>query len=128
MDQQFANKLNAAEANVEMEITDKPNEETVDFDTRKDFISDNCQRKGFTSENFKIEINGLPKFFGVGEAKKLFKKLGLKAHKFKPVGGKSAKYMFVNFSDEDEKMRAIQMLDGLKLKGSSLKAFSANAA
>ena len=86
------------------------------------------QRTGFTSENFKIEVNGLPKFFGVGEAKKLFKKLGLKAHKFKPVGGHNAKYMFVNFSDNDEKIRAIKMLDGFKLKGSSLKAFSANAA
>ena len=128
MDQQFASKLNAAEANVEIEIPDKSTEETVDVDTRKDLISDNCQRKGFTSENFKIEINGLPKFFGVGEAKKLFKKLGLKAHKFKPVGGKSAKYMFVNFSDDDEKLRAIKMIDGFKLKGSCLKAFSSNAA
>ena len=54
MDQQFASKLNAAEANVEIEITDKSTEETVDVDTRKDLISDNCQRKGFTSENFKM--------------------------------------------------------------------------
>ena len=85
-------------------------------------------RKGFTSENFKIEVNGLPKFFGVGEAKKLFKKLKLNSHKFKPVGGASARYMFVNFSNEDDKNQAIKILDGYKLKGSTLRAFSANAA
>ena len=86
------------------------------------------QRTGFTSENFKIEVNGLPKFFGVGEAKKLFKKLQLKAHKFKPVGGANSRYMFVNFANEEDKMSAIKALDGFKLKGSTLKAFSANAA
>ena len=86
------------------------------------------QRKGFTSENFKIEVNGLPKFFGVGEAKKLFKKLKLKAHKFKPVGGPNSHYMFVNFSNDDEKNHAIKVLDGYMLKGKTLKAFAANAA
>ena len=89
---------------------------------------DEIERKGFTSENFKIEINGLPRFFGVGEAKKLFKKLNLKAHKFKPVGGRNAKYMFVNFANEDDKIQAIAKLDGLTLKGTTLKAFPANAA
>ena len=85
------------------------------------------QRKGFTSENFKIEVNGLPKFFGVGEAKKLFKKLKLKAHKFKPVGGSNSHYMFVNFSNDDEKNHAIKVLDGYMLKGKTLKTFAANA-
>ena len=36
--------------------------------------------------------------------------------------------MFVNFSNEEDKMRAVKALDGYKLKGSTLKAFSANAA
>ena len=107
---------------------EKITENTKNGDSVENNSNSELQRKGFTSENFKIEVNGLPNFFGVGEAKKLFKKLGLKAHKFKPVGGHKAKYMFVNFSDNDEKMRAIKMLDGFKLKGSSLKAFSANAA
>ena len=52
----------------------------------------------------------------------------LNSHKFKPVGGASARYMFVNFSNEEDKNQAIKILDGFKLKGSTLKAFSANAA
>ena len=91
-------------------------------------MSGEDQRKGFTSENFKIEIKGLPRFFSIGQAKKLFQKLGLKPHKFKPVGGRNARYMFVNFSNESEKLRAIKTLDGFKLKGCSLQAFAANAA
>lgn len=114
-------------------VTTKGPEENISFQSNSlvPTPSDNElqeQRKGFTSENFKIEVNGLPKFFGVGEAKKLFKKLKLNSHKFKPVGGASARYMFVNFSNEEDKNQAIKILDGYKLKGSTLKAFSANAA
>ena len=132
MDVSLVNNLSRSERDETQTINvpeEKVNENTKigDRNVNKN-NSDHHQRKGFTSENFKIEVNGLPKFFGVGEAKKLFKKLGLRAHKFKPVGGHNAKYMFVNFSDNDEKMRAIKMLDGFKLKGSTLKAFSANAA
>ena len=111
-------------------LSENPSEKSPESNnqTNDPSLTNSFPRTGFTSENFKIEVNGLPKFFGIGESKKLFRKLGLKAHKFKPVGGKNARYMFVNFSDEEEKLRAIKVLDGLKLKGSYLKAFSANAA
>ena len=86
------------------------------------------QRVGFSSENFKIEINNLPKFFSVGQAKKLLKnKLQLNPHKFKPVG-KNAKYMFVNFANEEDRNQAIEKLNGFQLKGNKLRAFAANAA
>ena len=46
---------------------------------------------------FRIEIQGLPKFFGMGQAKKLLNnKLKLKPHKLKP-GGPKSRFMFVNF-------------------------------
>ena len=66
-------------------------DETVDKEEQKESPEKNGdatrQRTGFTSEIFKIEINNLPKFFGVGEAKKLLvKKLGLNPHKIKPAG------------------------------------------
>ena len=86
------------------------------------------ERKVFSSEEFKIEIQNLPKFFGVGQIKKvLTNKLKLKFHKVKPVGH-GAKYMFVNFSNEEEREEAIAKLDGYELKGNKLKAFKARAA
>ena len=86
------------------------------------------ERKGFSSESFKIEIQNLPKFFGIGQIKKvLIKKLNLKPHKLKPVGS-GAKYMFVNFSNEEDREEAIAKLDGYELKGNKLRAFKARAA
>ena len=86
------------------------------------------ERKVFSSEEFKIEIQNLPKFFGVGQIKKvLTNKLKLKFHKVKPVGH-GAKYMFVNFSNEEDREEAIAKLDGYELKGNKLKAFKARAA
>ena len=42
------------------------------------------QQQLFTSEIFKIELQGLPRFFGVGQAKKIFNsKLKLNCHKIK---------------------------------------------
>ena len=56
--------------------------------------SDNRQ-KDFTSEIFKIEIGNLPKFYGIGQMKKLLnKKLNLNSCKLKPIG---KSFMFVNF-------------------------------
>ena len=70
-------------------------------------------RVGFTSEEFKIEINGLPRFFGVSDAKKLFARNQLSYHKMKPCG-KGATYMFVNFKNEEDREKAIAVLDGQK--------------
>ena len=70
-------------------------------------------RVGFTSEEFKIEINGLPRFFGVSDTKKLFARNELSYHKMKPCG-KGATYMFVNFKNEEDREKAIAVLDGQK--------------
>ena len=51
--------------------------------------------RNFSSEDFKIELQNLPKYFGMGQMKKLInKKLKLNAHKLKPCG---SNYMFVCF-------------------------------
>ena len=57
-----------------------------------------------------------------GQAKKLFKKLGLEVHKFKPVGH-NARYMFVNFANEDDRSKAIEKLNGFKIKVRTSKDF-----
>ena len=86
------------------------------------------QRQGFSSEQFKIEIQNLPKFFGIGQMKKLLvKKLQVKPHKLKPLGPK-ASYMFMNFANEIDREDAIAKLDGYELKGRKLKAFKIRAA
>ena len=41
----------------------------------------------FRSDDFKIEVQNLPRHFGIGQLKKLFnKKLKLNSHKIKPCG------------------------------------------
>ena len=86
------------------------------------------QRQGFSSEQFKIEIQNLPKFFGIGQMKKLLvKRLKVKPHKIKPCGPK-ATYMFMNFANEVDREDAITKLDGYELKGKKLKAFKIRAA
>ncbi|XP_077298668.1 tRNA (uracil-5-)-methyltransferase homolog A [Arctopsyche grandis] len=75
---------------------------------------------GFSSERFKIEVNNLPKFYGISEFRKLLtSKLKLNPVKVKPPHKKS-KYLFVCFPNEDEKTKAISLLDGYQWKGSKL--------
>ena len=114
--------LNISDMSVAKVETDIPMEEEINEEN----VQEECKapsedaeaaletkREGFTSENFKIELNNLPKFFSVGQAKKLFKNLGLQAHKFKPVGH-NARYMFVNFSNEEDRRKAVDKLNGFK--------------
>jgi hypothetical protein len=54
-------------------------------------------RQTFTSENFKIALENLPNFCGIGQMKKFINgKLKLNAHKLKPCGPKRD-FMFVCF-------------------------------
>jgi RNA recognition motif-containing protein len=48
--------------------------------------------------------------------------LNLKPHKVKQCGP-GAKYMFINFANEEERDKAIAALDGFMFKGRKLKAF-----
>jgi tRNA (uracil-5-)-methyltransferase len=86
-----------------------------------------ASREGFTSELFKLELQGIPKYLGIGQLKKLFQKQDLRYHKLKPAG-KNATYMFVNFQNEEDRDKAIDKLNGLVLKGRTLKAFKAKPA
>jgi len=86
----------------------------------------NQQQGEFTSEIYKIEIQNLPKFYGMGQMKKLLnKKLNLNTCKMKPVG---KNFMFVTFRNEEDRQKALTVLDGFPFKGSKLKATYAKAA
>merc|ERR1711994_429772 len=78
----------------------------------------------FSSEDFKIEVQNLPRFCGHSQLKKLFShKLKLNFHKLKPCGPK-ANYMYICFKNEEDKEKAIKVIDGFVFKGSKLRAKS----
>ncbi|XP_045536561.1 tRNA (uracil-5-)-methyltransferase homolog A [Papilio machaon] len=77
-------------------------------------------RGGFSSEKFKIELRGLPKFYGIAELKKLMnQKLGLNTSKIKrPKNG--SHWLFACFQNEEERSKAITALNGYSWKGKTL--------
>jgi len=104
------------DTNDEMPMDEEQNTKVKEEDT---------EQKLFRSDDFKIEIQNLPKFFGMGQMKKLFNnKLKLNAHKLKPCGPRST-YMYVCFKNEEDKAKAIDVLDGFVLKNSKLRAKAA---
>lgn len=111
----------------EVEENKSQKEDEESSDEKMDVVKDLQARTGFTSEEFKIELNGLPKFFGIGQAKKLLRSKGVDYHKIKPAG-KNMTYLFVNFKDEELREKAIAILNGVTVKGKPIRAFKAKAA
>lgn len=86
------------------------------------------KQNGFTSEIFKIEIRGLPRFYGLGEFRKLLNfKLQLECNKVKAPGRRSA-WLYACFRSEEQRNKAIEVLSGFKWKGSVLSAKPADPA
>ncbi|XP_059052002.1 tRNA (uracil-5-)-methyltransferase homolog A [Achroia grisella] len=77
-------------------------------------------RGGFSSEKFKIELRGLPKFYGIAELKKLMnQKLSLNTSKIKrPKNG--SHWLYACFQNDDERTKAITALNGYSWKGKTL--------
>ena len=95
-----------------------------DIEIKKSEDNANGEPKLFSSEDFKIEVQNLPKFFGMGQMKKLFtNKLKLNPHKLKPCGPK-ANYMYICFKNEEDKQKALMVLDGFNFKGKNLRVKS----
>ncbi|XP_076242673.1 tRNA (uracil-5-)-methyltransferase homolog A [Calliopsis andreniformis] len=79
-------------------------------------------RDDFTSEKYKIEVRGLPKYYGIGEFKKLLnEKLDLQSCKVKPPR-KGSEWLYVSFRSEENRQKAIETLNGILWKNSKLKA------
>ncbi|XP_034832197.1 tRNA (uracil-5-)-methyltransferase homolog A [Maniola hyperantus] len=85
-------------------------------------------RGGFSSEKFKIELRGLPKFYGIAELKKLMNnKLGLNTSKIKrPKNG--SHWLYACFQNNEERTKAIAALNGYSWKGKTLIAEEAKPA
>lgn len=80
------------------------------------------ERDEFTSERFKIEIRGLPKFYGIAELKKLINdKLKLGSNKIKPPK-RGSKWIYVCFRSEEDRRCALSAINGYVWKKSALSA------
>ena len=100
------------------EMTEAPTVPEVDVKESRNSL--------FSSEDFKIEVQNLPRFCGHSQLKKLFgHKLKLNFHKLKPCGPK-ANYMYICFKNEEDKEKAIMVIDGFVFKGCKLHAKSSN--
>ncbi|GLV46799.1 uncharacterized protein CBL_20945 [Carabus blaptoides fortunei] len=83
------------------------------------------KRDEFTSEKFKIEIRGLPKYYGISELRKLLNdKLKLATNKIKSPRKRSS-WLYVCFRNDEDKLKAIDTITGFKWKGKILKASDA---
>ncbi|XP_024867257.1 tRNA (uracil-5-)-methyltransferase homolog A-like [Temnothorax curvispinosus] len=86
------------------------------------------ERDDFTSEKYKIEVRGLPKYYGIGEFKKLVnEKLDLQSCKVKPPR-KGSSWLYVCFRNEECRQRAITTINGILWKNSKLTAQAAKPA
>ncbi|KAK4319103.1 hypothetical protein Pmani_009936 [Petrolisthes manimaculis] len=74
------------------------------------------KREEFTSENFKIELRGLPQHYSVAHLKKLLNEtLQLGAHKVKPAGYRK-NWAYIAFRDQPARTRAMEVLQGYQWK------------
>ena len=84
-------------------------------------------RGEFTSENFKIEVRNMPRYYGVSQFKKfLTNTLKLNVHKMKPLPGRGAG-IFVTLHDEPTRQEALKLLNGREWKKAKLSARPASA-
>lgn len=78
--------------------------------------------RDFTSENYKIEVRGLPKYYGIGEFKRfLNEKLQLSSNKVKPPR-RGGGWVYVCFRNEEGREKAIATINGVTWKHSKLTA------
>ncbi|CAG9561743.1 unnamed protein product [Danaus chrysippus] len=111
----------------ETELLKDNNEDNIETDNIKEEYA-YLDRGGFSSEKFKVEIRGLPKFYGIVELKKLMnQKLGLNASKIKrPKNG--SHWLFACFQNDEDRAKAISALNGYSWKGKTLIAEEAKPA
>lgn len=99
---------------------DSKKQESTDLTSFKtDDVFGYTKADRFTSEVFKIEMRNIPKYYNFKSWKDLLgKKLKLNPHKIKAI--RNLEVVYVTFKCEEDKLKAIEVLDGYKLKGRPL--------
>ncbi|XP_057665970.1 tRNA (uracil-5-)-methyltransferase homolog A [Diorhabda carinulata] len=84
--------------------------------------------RDFSSENFKIEIKNLPKYYGINEFRKLLNdKLKLNSNKIKTTK-RNCPFAYVCFRNNEDRENAINVLSSYVWKGKELKVLKAKPA
>ncbi|XP_033220728.1 tRNA (uracil-5-)-methyltransferase homolog A [Belonocnema kinseyi] len=97
----------------------------ISKETERNNLYEYLDRDDFTSEKYKIEVRGLPKYYGIGEFKKfLGDKLELEFCKVKPPR-KGSGWLYVSFRSAESRDKAISVLHGVMWKNSKLSAHAA---
>lgn len=108
-----------------MTSTEEIGEKVITNESEKNNLYSYLQRDDFTSEKYKIEVRGLPKYYGIGEFKRfLGDKLELNFCKVKPPR-KGSGWLYVCLRNEEDRKRAISLLHGASWKGGKLTAHAA---
>lgn len=98
------------------------NEDAPDVVDKKETETPVQDESLFTSEIFKIEIQNLPKVVGFAQIKKFIASKDLKAIKVKQPPG-NCSFAFVTFGSEEEREKALKVLNNAVFKGRTLQAF-----
>lgn len=112
--------LNGGESHAESPEESKEGDEDVDKNDPYAYLN----RDEFSSENFKIEIQNLPKYFGVGQLKKFLTRQGVNAHKIKMM---AKNFVFITFKCESDRQEGMAKLENTIFKGSKLSVKLAKA-
>lgn len=111
----------------------KESNERNDSESDKDDLSDKgyeYTRLGiYTSEIYKVEIQNIPKYLSHSALKKLLKgKFNLATKKVKIIQNKNGnKYAFATFENEEERLKAIDLLNDFVFKNCKLKVFKVSS-
>lgn len=104
-------------------VVEKQEEKVEDNSSKNgDDLYGYLERDNYTTEKYKIEVRGLPKYYGLGEFRKyLNEKLQLDASKVKPPK-RGGGWAYICFRSEENREKAITALNGAEWKKSKLMA------
>ncbi|KNC85821.1 hypothetical protein, variant [Sphaeroforma arctica JP610] len=121
------NCLTENDADDSLNVPTKDTDGTTQTPGKEKPVQETLKRgdEGFTSEIYRIKVDSLPKFTSVAAFKKKLGQLGLKPIKVSVQGTKQYPYSFVTFENEDNKQKALKVLNDTTWKNNNIYAIHA---